>query len=85
MPSTPPSTIIEQYYKQFSPHNYSFGINLRIPLLNLAQNALAAAADAEALHAEADAQAVRDQVAADAVRAQHTIHQLQAVHQGLPP
>lgn len=68
----------EQYYKQFSPHNYSFGINLRIPVLNLAQNALAAAADAEAIHAEADAQTVRDQVAADAVRAQHTIHQLQA-------
>ena len=67
-----------QYYKEFSPHNYSFGLNLRIPLLNLAQNALAAAADAAALHAEADAQAVRDQVAADAVRAQHTIHQLQA-------
>jgi outer membrane protein TolC len=68
----------DQYYKAFSRHNYSFGINLRIPLLNLAQNARAAAADAEAIHAEADAQAVRDQVAADAVRAQHTIRQLQA-------
>jgi len=67
-----------EYYLHFSPHNYSFGLNLRIPIFNLAQNALAAAADAEAVHAEADAQAVRDQVAADAVRAQHTIHQLQA-------
>jgi outer membrane protein TolC len=68
-----------QYYKEFSPHNYSFGINLRVPLLNLAQNARAAAADAEALHAEADAQIARDKVAADAVRAQHTISQLKAV------
>ncbi|MGA3125805.1 MAG: TolC family protein [Candidatus Korobacteraceae bacterium] len=67
-----------QYYKEFSPHNYSFGINLRVPIINLAQNARAAAADAEALHAEADAQNVRDQVAADAVRAQHAIRQLQA-------
>ena len=66
------------YYTHFPSNSYSFGINLRIPILNLAQNALAAAADAEALHTEADAQAVRDQVAADAVRAQHTIHQLQA-------
>jgi outer membrane protein TolC len=54
------------------------GINFRIPIFNLSQNARAAAADAEALKAEADAQAVRDRVAADAVRAQHTIHQLQA-------
>jgi outer membrane protein TolC len=67
-----------QYYKEFSPHNYSFGINLRVPIFNLSQNARAAAADAEALHAEADAQAVRDQVATDAVRAQHTIRQLEA-------
>jgi outer membrane protein TolC len=67
-----------QYYKEFSPHNYSFGINLRVPIINLAQNARAAAADADALHAEADAQNVRDQVATDAVRAQHAIRQLQA-------
>jgi outer membrane protein TolC len=67
-----------QYYKQFSRHNYSFGLNLRIPIFNLSQNARAAAADAEAMHAEADAQAVRDQVASDAVRWQHAIHQLEA-------
>jgi outer membrane protein TolC len=66
------------YYAHFSPHNYSFGINLRIPIFNLSQNARAAAADADAMHAEADAQTVRDQVATDAVRAQHTIHQLEA-------
>jgi outer membrane protein TolC len=59
-------------------HNYSFGINLKIPILNLAQNARAAAADAEALHAEGEAQKVRDQVADDAVRAQHQVRQLQA-------
>jgi outer membrane protein TolC len=61
-----------------STHNYSFGINLRVPIFNLAQNAQAAVADAEALHAEADAQIVRDQVAADAVRNQHALRQLQA-------
>jgi outer membrane protein TolC len=66
------------YYKNFSPRAYSFGINLRIPIFNLAQNALAAAADAEALKAEADAQTARDQVATDAVRAQHTLRQLEA-------
>jgi adhesin transport system outer membrane protein len=68
----------EQYYKSFSRNNYSFGLNVRIPVFNLGQNALAAAADAEAMHAEADAQILRDKVAADAVRAQHTIRQLQA-------
>ena len=67
-----------QYYKQFSRHNYSFGLNLRVPIFNLSQNARAAAADAEAMHAEADAQAVREQVAADAVRSQHMIRQLEA-------
>jgi outer membrane protein TolC len=60
-------------------YNYSFAFSIRVPILNLAQNARAAAADAEALHAEADAQTARDQVAADAVRAQHAIHQLEAV------
>ena len=53
-------------------------LNFRIPIFNLGQNALAAAADADAMHAEADAQTARDQVAADAVRAQHTIRQLEA-------
>jgi outer membrane protein TolC len=67
-----------QYYKNFTPEAYSFGISLRVPVLNLAQNARAAAADAEALHAESDAQNARDQVAADAVKAQHTIRQLEA-------
>ncbi len=67
-----------QYYKSFSLEAYSFGISLRIPILNLAQNARAAAADADALHAEADAQIARDKVAADAVKAQHTIRQLEA-------
>jgi outer membrane protein TolC len=68
----------QQYFKSFSRHNYSFGLNVRIPVLNFSQNAHAAAADADAMHAEGDAQAVRDQVAANAVRAQHTIRQLQA-------
>jgi len=68
----------EEYYVHFSRHNYSFGMNLRVPIFDLAQNALAAAADAEALHAEADAQTARDKVAADAVSAQHTIRRLEA-------
>jgi len=67
-----------QYYKEFSRNNYSFGVNVRVPVFNISQNARAAAADADALHAEADAQTARDQVAADTVRAQHTIHQLEA-------
>jgi outer membrane protein len=66
------------YYTHFPSYSYSIGINFRVPILNFAQNAVAAAADAEALHAEADAQNARDQVAADTVRAQHTLHQLQA-------
>jgi outer membrane protein TolC len=66
------------YYKKFSRNNYSFGINLRFPVFNLAQNAVAAAADAAAMKAEADAQVARDQVAADAVRARHTLRQLEA-------
>lgn len=67
-----------QYYKEYSPHNYSFGLNIRIPVLNLSQNAAAAVADAEALRAEADAQLLRDQVAAEAVRTQHAVSQLQS-------
>jgi len=66
------------FYRKFSRHNYSFGLNFRIPLFNLSQNALAAAADAEALKAEADAEVLRSQVAAEAVRARHTIRHLEA-------
>jgi len=66
------------YYKNYPSDSYSIGINLRVPLFNLAQNAHAAAADADALHAEAEAQIARDTVAADAVRAQHTLRQLEA-------
>jgi outer membrane protein TolC len=67
-----------KYYNSFPSYSYSFGMNFRLPILDLAQNAVAAAADAEALKAEADAQTARDQVAADAARAQHTLHQLEA-------
>lgn len=67
-----------QYYKEYSPHNYSFGLNIRIPVMNLSQNARAAAADAEALRAEAEARLLRDKVAAEVVRAQHTVSQLQS-------
>ena len=66
------------YYTNFPARSYSFGMNFRVPIFDLAQNAVAAAADAEALHAEADAQTARDKVAEDAVRAQHTLNQLQA-------
>lgn len=66
------------YFNHFSQHNYSFGMNLRVPIFDLGQTARAAAADAEAIHVEADAQAVRDQVATEAVRAQHAIRQLEA-------
>ena len=66
------------YYRNFPTRSYSVGINLRVPIFNLSQNARAAAADAEAIRAEADAQTARDQVATAAVRAQHTIRQLEA-------
>jgi outer membrane protein TolC len=66
------------YYTHFPSYSYSFGMNFRLPILDLAQNAVAAAADAEALKAEADAQTARDKVAEDAARAQHTLHQLEA-------
>lgn len=67
-----------KYYPNFTSSAYSFGIGLRIPVFNLAQNARAAAADADALHAESDAQLARDKVATDAVKAQHTLRQLEA-------
>jgi outer membrane protein TolC len=65
------------YYKNFPSYSYSFGMNFRVPIFDLAQNAVAAAAAAEALHAEAEAQTARDKVAEDAIRAQHTLHQLE--------
>jgi outer membrane protein TolC len=66
------------YYLQFSRNNYSFGLNIRIPLFNLAQNAAAAAADAVALKADAEAQTARDEVAAEVVRTQHSLRKLEA-------
>lgn len=68
----------DEYYKKYSQNNYSFGLNIRIPITNFAQNARAAAADADALRAEAEAQAARERVSDDAVRAQRTVHQLEA-------
>jgi outer membrane protein TolC len=85
-----PSVDISGQFAEFTPyinygltntptHNYSFAFNIRVPIINLAQNARAAAADAEALKVEIDAQNVRDQVATDAVRAQHSVRQLEAL------
>ena len=68
----------DQYFRKFSRNNYSFGLNFRIPIINLQQNAIAAEADAEAQKAEAEAQTLRSQVAAEAVRAQHTVRHLEA-------
>jgi outer membrane protein TolC len=67
-----------QYYQKFSRNNYSFGVNIRIPLFNMAQNATAAAAYAVAMKADAEAQTAREEAAAEVVRTQHSLLRLEA-------
>jgi len=67
-----------QYYQKFSRNNYSFGLNIRIPLFNMEQNSAAAAAYAVAMKADAEAQTAREEAAAEVVRTQHSLLRLEA-------
>jgi len=67
-----------QYYQRFSRNNYSFGVNIRIPLFNMEHNPAAAAAYAVAMKADAEAQTAREEAAAEMVRTQHSLLRLEA-------
>jgi outer membrane protein TolC len=68
----------DEFFKKFERHNLTFGLVIRFPFLNFAQDARAAAADAEALRAKKEAEAAKGQVASETLKLQRTVEQLAA-------
>lgn len=68
----------DQFFNKFQRHNVTVGVVIRFPFLNMAQNARADAADAEAMKARKEAEAVKGQAQSDTLKLQRTVDQLAA-------
>ncbi|HWR15285.1 MAG TPA: TolC family protein [Terriglobales bacterium] len=71
----------EDYFKRFQTNNATVGIAIKLPLLNFAQRAHAAQADADALKAKKQADAVKGQVSAETLKLQRAVKQLGTAQQ----
>jgi outer membrane protein TolC len=71
----------QDFFKKFQPNNASFGLAIRLPLMNWSGRAHAEAADAEAQRAKKEAEAVKDQVSSETLRLQRVVRQLAAARE----
>lgn len=73
-------TNFEQFFRinTFQNQNVTFGLIIRLPLLNFSQKAAARAADADAIRAGKDAQATKDEVSMETLRLQRAVEQAAA-------
>ncbi len=69
----------DEFYRKFTKNNYTFGAEIRFPILNFAQRARAASARAEAVKAKRQADDVRAQISSDTLRLQRSVRQLSAM------
>jgi outer membrane protein TolC len=69
------------YFQRFQHNNASFGLEMRLPLLNFSQKAKAEAADAAAVRAQRQADDVKNQVSMDALKQQRALKQLAAARE----
>ncbi|HSB75189.1 MAG TPA: TolC family protein [Terriglobales bacterium] len=76
-------TNFEQFFRpnSFQNQNVTFGLVIRLPLLNFSQRAAAHAADADAVRARKDAQAAKDQVSMETRRLQRAVEQAAAARE----
>jgi outer membrane protein TolC len=71
----------QDFYKKFSRNNATFGVAIRLPILNSAARAHAEAADAEAMEAKKQAEGVSNQVSSEALKLQRSVEQLAAARE----
>jgi outer membrane protein TolC len=73
-------TNFEQFFvpHSFQPHNVTFGLVLRLPLLDSSQRARAAAADAEVLRARKEVEQTKNKLALDLITVRHNVQYLRA-------
>jgi len=69
------------FFKTFQRNNASFGLLIRLPILNFVQHAKADEAAADALKAQKQAEQVKNQVSAQTLQLQRTVRQLSAAEQ----
>ena len=71
----------DQNVKKFQRNNITFGLEIRLPLLNLSQKAHAEAADAAAARARKQAEDVKNRVSVETLRQQGAVKQLAAARE----
>jgi len=70
----------DEFYRKFSRNNFSFGLNLRFPLLNIPQRHRAEQAQADLLKARKEAEAAKAQVNENTIKLQRSLRQLAAAN-----
>src|SRR3954454_4622785 len=71
----------DQYFNRFQRNNATFGVNIRVPLFNLAGRAHAAASAAEATKARKDADVAKQDFSESTLKLQRSIQQLAAARE----
>ena len=71
----------ESFFKTFQRNNASFGLVIRLPILNFVQHAKADEAAADAMKAQKQAEQVKNQVSTQTLQLQRTVRQLAAAEQ----
>ena len=66
------------YFINYTPHNFTLGMNMRLPLFDSVQRRKADVADAEVLATKKQSDLTRNQVSEDALKLQRSLRQLTA-------
>lgn len=70
----------DQFYRKFSRNNFSVGLNIRFPFLNLPQRHRVEQANADLVKARREAQAARAQISENTLTLQRSLRQLAAAN-----
>jgi outer membrane protein TolC len=70
----------DEFYRKFSRNNFSFGLNIRFPFLNIPQRHRAEQAQADLVKARKEAEAAKAQVSENSIKVQRSLRQLSAAN-----
>jgi outer membrane protein TolC len=71
----------DEFYRKFSRNNYSLGLSIRFPLVNLPQRHRAEQAQADLMKARKEAEAAKAQVNENTLKLQRSLRQLSAANE----
>jgi outer membrane protein TolC len=70
----------DEFYRKYSRHNFSYGLNVRFPFLNIPQRHRTEQAQADLVKARKEAEAAKAQVNENTIKLQRSLRQLAAAN-----